>query len=283
MNTKFFQLMCSIFAFASISFADACVDGHGKYSPPADLLTKATSGDVVAQERIGSHYLSSECPGDREKGGVFWLNKAASSGSATAQDELGWYYVQKIKEAPDNYEKAFKLLSEASDSGYMPARFHLGLMYYGEGKHHDDKKAFLLIKQSADAGITEAEIFCGNMLISGTGVEKNPVAGFGLVKHAAETGDSAALLMLSGLYLGGVGTPKNPSEAIRILKSTVKLGGEVSIQSAYMLGMSYAECGSAVYDKKAAEKWFSMAAKSHYVDAEKKLTILNSPKPCVEI
>ena len=128
-----------------------------KATEPQDLNTlglkemrqRANDGDPECQYLLGLRYLDG---GDGLKQNsthaVMWLNKAASSGNASAQCLLGEYYEDKRK-----YDKAAHWYRLACGLGHSRAALRLGYMYeIGGGVSKDLKIALEYYKKALDNG-----------------------------------------------------------------------------------------------------------------------------------
>ena len=69
------------------------------------------------------------------------------------------------------YEKAFKLFTDAANQGDADAQYSLGLLYYyGEGVTQDYKKAVKWFTFAAEEGYAKAQFILGAMYFIGQGV-----------------------------------------------------------------------------------------------------------------
>lgn len=125
----------------------------------ADSLRKAAeSGDADAQYQLGLIYLyGNEEPRDAEKA-FEWLSKAAEQNVVPAKRELGAMLVSGERCEPD-IDRGVQLLSDAADNLDPGAFYHLGLMYEkGIGVPQDLQKCIRLLAYAASMGYPGAEV-----------------------------------------------------------------------------------------------------------------------------
>jgi len=102
-------------------------------------LCFAISGCTLnARHKAESAYLS----GNYEKAHAYY-HKAASEGSAKAQNEVGWMYEHGKGVAPNN-EEALAWYRKAAEKNYAPAQNNLGWMYeQGKGVEQNNQTAYM--------------------------------------------------------------------------------------------------------------------------------------------
>jgi uncharacterized protein len=183
------------------------------YSEAADL------GDVESMVILGSRLLNGEEALRSEVRGLYWLNKAAEAGGASAHFVLG------------NYQESVKKSDEAALAAYMRgvavgqpdcmvqvANFNLA----GRGIKKDTAKAKELLKEAGQKGSTQAQYQYAMMLLS----EEKPDFGAVYVNllSAANGNILAAQSDLALLYLGGKMGLADPAAAVAWLTRAAKSG-----------------------------------------------------------
>ena len=139
--------------------------------------------------RIGRGWSLMDIPGPA----LAWLNKAAESGYAKAQLELGEHILSRIEKAgehsPEDIKAALDLIRQAADAEEGLAQLWLGrALYKGnwiETNHYD--ALVCLIKASRNGHSTEASHEIGMIYLYGKDVERNPVEGLAWLKHAGSS------------------------------------------------------------------------------------------------
>lgn len=86
------------------------------------LKTEATLGYTTAQTNLGLGYLTGSIVPKNEVTGVYWSRKAAESGDAIAQYNLGYCYMKGLGELPKDEHQAQYWLSKSANSGYGEAK-----------------------------------------------------------------------------------------------------------------------------------------------------------------
>lgn len=82
--------------------------------------------------------------------------KAAKSGDAQAQYELGEFYYDG-KNAPRDLTQALNYFEQASLQGHAQAQYRLGLMFFhGEGVQANNIQAYIVLKMAAVNGAEDA-------------------------------------------------------------------------------------------------------------------------------
>ena len=123
---------------------------------PADFFaaTKkaAESGDAIAQANLGWMYQSGEgVPKDYAEA-MNWFRLAADQGDAVAQRNLGVMY-GRGQGVPQDYAEAVKWYRLAADQGYADAQSNLALMYdLGQGVPQDYAEAMKWYRLAANQG-----------------------------------------------------------------------------------------------------------------------------------
>lgn len=88
-----------------------------------------------------------------------------------------------------------------ADFGIAEAQLELGLLYnQGKGVERDEKKAFRLIRRSAEAGLPRAYVPLGRLYEDGSGAPRNLTEAEKSYRHAQENGDPRGTYHLGRLY-----------------------------------------------------------------------------------
>ena len=102
------------------------------------------------------------------------LEQEAESGSVVAQSILGICYLEGY-DVEVNFDKAFRLLSAASNRGARRARFFLARMYTeGLSIEKNPNEALPLYEAAANAGEFLAQVEMGRIFSRGLGVSADP-------------------------------------------------------------------------------------------------------------
>lgn len=102
-----------------------------------------------------------------------FLKRAAKLGDGWSQNNLGCFYLKRIKTEAD-FLLTIDLFLRAADNGIVEAYLNLGQIYY-DGKYvtRDDCKSAQWFTAAALRGDSRGEYRLGLMYLDGTGVDKN--------------------------------------------------------------------------------------------------------------
>lgn len=129
------------------------------------------------------------------------------------------------------YEYALGLFEKASEAGIVEAQFYCGVIYdTGKGRPINTEKAYTWYRKAAEAGYVNAQFNCGVMHYHGRGVAQDYEKAFYWFRRAAEGGYAKAQYQCGLLYEGGHGTKKNLNEAIHWYKKASAQGYEKAIE-----------------------------------------------------
>ena len=133
-----------------------------------------------------------------------WVKKAAEQGHAAAQYRVGinaWEH--------NKHEDAVFWLEKAAEKGYAEAKWMLSGYYYaGEGVSKDIKKSRELLLQASENSI-RAQYWLGVLYLHGNDmeIEKNGEKGIALIRQAAQQGLTEAQVFLDEIHDNGGDTP----------------------------------------------------------------------------
>ena len=166
---------------------------------------------------------------------VGWLQRAAKSGQANAQYELGLQIEAGSDGLSKDKEKPFELFQQAAKQGHADAQFRVGLHFLTEKQAGEDpKKAIDWLTKAGKQGHADAQLLLGRYFAES---EKDLKTACSLFIQAAEKNNSEALNLAGDCYKNGTG------------------GLRKNYQMAFKLYLQAAECGSAVAQFKVAE-WY---------------------------
>ena len=116
-------------------------------------------------------------------------------------------------------------LRKAAESGDADAQYQLGLIYlYGNEEPKDAAKAFEWMSRAAAQNIVPAKRELGIMLVSGEGTEPDLGRGLQLLSDAADDLDPGALYHLGLMYEKGLGVPMDLQKSVRMLAYAATMG-----------------------------------------------------------
>lgn len=136
-----------------------------------------------------------------------WYLKAAERGHPEAKIIVGTFYMGGIGTAQNKVEgiKWWTDVAENEMSPYREKAYFMLAMFYrnpAEKEYCDHKKAHLMMKKAADAGMLPAIFMLGVSYYEGLYVEKDTEKGLAMIQQAADEGLDMANLYLEQLKSG---------------------------------------------------------------------------------
>ena len=191
---------------------NSSVENIDEINQPLNPITEHSAPEKSDRSRRASSEAASANADDE----IAAMKKAALSGDAEAQCELGASY-DKGDGVKENKEKAFKWYCRAAEQGHTVAQFNLGLMYAdGEGVQPNDKLAFEWFQKAADQGDPDAQYMLGQMYKSGRYVLKDKFKAAEWFEKSAGQGNPDAQFVLGQMYRRGNGIAKNKVKAVEL-------------------------------------------------------------------
>ena len=147
-----------------------------------------------------------------------WASTQPQSG--TFEEGMAAYDEAVASQEPfhPGFKQALAILEPLSEQGNLPARYHVGILYYlgAGGITIDQVQGITFIKEAADAGYPTAQAFMGLLAENGDGmfVRRGEPYALGWYLRAADGGQCAAMKRIIAAYeKGELGLSQNPEEA----------------------------------------------------------------------
>ncbi len=189
----------------------------GLYKKAFDLC-KSIQDDPYAQNFMAIMFLRGHGVTQDPVAAQNLFCKAAGSGYAPAQNQVGTSYSNNPKEA-------FEWVRKAALQGYPAAQYNLGNYYAGGyGVKQDDDEAINWFRKAAEKGFDAAYLNLGYMYNVGRGVPKNYSEALRLYRKAADLGNVIAQYNMGVMYKNGQGVAKNIEEAKKWFKKAADQG-----------------------------------------------------------
>jgi len=161
-----------------------------------------------------------------DKAMMFFSKSVKADKDVRSKRNLGIMYASGVGVKQD-YERAIKLLKQASDGGDAYAGFSLGNMYaQGDGVKKDFKEAAIWFEKSANAGNSQAAYNLAYLYTYGDGVKKDSKKAFELYEQAAVAGSIDAQINLAFIYISAQGVEKDMKKAAFWAKKALDTGDE---------------------------------------------------------
>ncbi len=202
----------------------------------ASTLTAAEAAEVAANAIRYFHGI--EVPFDRKRA-VELLRTAAVAGDVLSRARLAY------------------LSCIGDEVACIPRDTATGIAYLSP--------LLLALEELVDAGIPEAMLLWGNLLIDGLGVEKNEKRAVELYYTAAENGYAPAANALGQCYSFATGVKADDLRAVSCYRRAAEAG---YAPAQFHLGVCYFNGQGVKVDKIEAAKWYVAAAEQGYAPAQ---------------
>jgi Sel1 repeat-containing protein len=176
-------------------------------TPPSDpvaraafYLTRAKTGDPVAQYDLGVLYARGSGLVQDYTSAATWFHAAATQGNIDAQYNLGVLYERGLGVTANPIE-AVNWYRSAADRNHAGAQYNLALAYAeGHGTEQDLAAAARWYQRAAQQGLTPAMINLAILYERGQGIDRSPIDAYAWYSAAAERGDGPARDRASELF-----------------------------------------------------------------------------------
>ncbi|MDR2400152.1 MAG: sel1 repeat family protein [Deferribacteraceae bacterium] len=178
------------------------------------------------------------------------LIQRAGAGDASAQSQLGYYYLIGEKVGKD-IEIAKSWLQKAANQGDIEAAYDLGVLSEGERNYLSAVRFYRMAEKD-----TYAELRLARLYSEGLGVARDEAAAADLIISATESGEAEALYMAGLAYRYGKGIPVDYEKALNnFLEASHRLYPPAYTQ----VGKFYEEGIGVESDREAAESYYRKA------------------------
>jgi len=230
-----------------------------------ELEANATSGDVMAQMKLGQCYRQGNGVGKDYKQAFTWFRKAAEQGDARGECILGACYATGLGVALDEKE-AVKWFRKAAEKGDINAQYNLGKCYLkGGGITKDEKEGLKYIKRAAEQNHVEAKMLLQKIINQSNGVDNNFEPYSQELVKRAEGGDAKAQYNLGVCYAKGEGVTQEFKEAVCWW---TKAARQDLVLAQHDLGNCYYNGDGVNKDYKEAVKWYAKSAEKGYAASQ---------------
>jgi len=201
-------------------------EGRGVPKNLAKAIYYSEKSDNAQETIFGDIYRSqAEAESDPEKANALYAKAAKvytdarrdNKNDSVARYQLGRLYASGKGVTADAAQSA-QLIQEAAELGYLPAKFEAEHPSAKSVAIHPDQATVEMIRAAAEAKNAQAQYELGTMLLSGTGVEKNPEEALKWYRLAAKQNSADAQYALGLCSSKGIGVEINPAEAMTPLE-----------------------------------------------------------------
>ncbi len=189
--------------------------------------------NVKEEIRLANDYLTGHGVAQDFGESAYWFEKAAETGDAQAQEQIGYFYEAGIGVRRD-LERAAHWYELAASSGSVTANVSLGTLYFwGTGVRKDRELALQLFSRAAAKGSGLAACYLGDMYYLGAGVPQDKAAGEKWYEKGAELHNAQAEFDLGLLFFDREGHAHDPRRAAALLRESAAAG---YVPAMYSLG-----------------------------------------------
>lgn len=223
----------------------------------------AESGDVFAQNEMGSLYEGGNGVDRDSNQALEWFTRSADNGFSSGAVNLGNlnYYADE----PD-YATGLKWYRQAADQGNARGMYGIGhAYYYGNGVEQDYYEAIDWLRKAAELGNVMANDLVGDMYRFGEGVNQDHAKALKFYVTAAKQGNQYSQYSLGDLYYLGKGVEQNRSKAAEWYLMAAEQGHR-SAQNDYAAMALLGDSMPA--DVHLAVRWFKKAAAENHGKAQ---------------
>jgi uncharacterized protein len=202
------------------------MDGRGKEGAYKVFSKEARQGNPAAMVNLAVASLAGWNTKPNGGAALYWLHIASDRGFAPAFYDLGILYFKGCGVRQDLAE-AFHFFRLGADSGYAPAQVNLGYFYdHGMGVAQDHTAAADWYRRAAEAGEAQAQYNLGDLYLHGEGVPGDESIAFTWFQKAALQGHSGGRIMVGSMLAAGRGTSKDLAGAYFWIFAAVLQGDE---------------------------------------------------------
>src|SRR5215469_4292228 len=166
----------------------------------AELKTRAESGDLSAQTKLGEFLMDADPSADSYDSALDWLRSAVARKNAHAEFVLGYLY-HHGHGVPRDYAQAAQYYQRAVLDGHDIAPNNLGVLYqHGFGVSKNPARALELFRISAERGYATAQYNVAVAYSLGIGSQRDPYEAAHWFRASADLGYAPAQRALGVLY-----------------------------------------------------------------------------------
>jgi uncharacterized protein len=224
----------------------------------------AEAGHKGAARSLGLLYFAGAgVPHDPEQG-MQWFRISAAAGDGPARAELGNLLLTGMGEEDDRF-RIYKGYEQAAASGDPVAAYNCAVcLSHGVGVARDDREAALWLRKAADQ-VPNAQFWYGRVLVEGRGVDRDLAEGRRWIARAAEAGMVDAQVVLGEMMLTGTGGARDPPGALALFEKAAANGHQAAM---FATGVVYGGVHGVPANHGAAQHWLRAAAEHGHPAAQ---------------
>ena len=237
-------------------------------------------GDNEGYSGLGRMYFLNRDLTDAESNCYYNVRRASDAGSVMGKYllarlyEEGYGVGQNLEEArklyKENADKSFNGISLYNTYPYTESAVRLGILYAGQDSSSDEKKECMqYFNKAAQKGSAEGCYYCGAVLQSGTGTDKDYNEAIKYYSKSAEMGYAPAINQMGYIYFNGYGVDQSVSRAEYYFKLAAAQG---YAPSQINLGYIYENGIGEAVNLDLAKQYYQLAQAQNFSGAEEAVT-----------
>ena len=196
----------------------------------SQLLMDAERGSIRDEVELGAAYLTGRGVPQDEERALYWYKKAANSGDAGAQKQIGQFLQEGIG-VPRDPAQAVRWFQRAVAGGLISAKVNLGAAFLtGEGVSKDSIQAQNLFRQAYAQGSGLAACYLGDMYFHGIGVERDEASGTRWYEAGVKLRDPGAEFQLALVLWHRQKNANDQKRAVELLRQSAAGGFVIAKQ-----------------------------------------------------
>ena len=203
-------------------------DIAGNFEMSFRLLSEAAgTGSAAAQNNLGFAYMTGQGTSKNYAKAFYWYGQSAAQGSAAAYNNLGYCYEKGYSVAADK-NMALQYYRKASELGYKTAQDNLARLLIDLANEYDIagnfEMSFRLLSEAVGTEDAIAQNNLGISYLTGRGTSQDYAKAFYWFGKAAEQGIAAAYNNIGFCYENGYGISIDIDNALKCYRKAADLG-----------------------------------------------------------
>lgn len=242
---------------AAAMIGDLYAGGHGLPNPAeaSAWYTRAAEGGHAAAARALGMLRMGGLDKDPDEA-ARWMRQGGDGGDETARSALS-DLVLAGRGTPDDRMRVRAWFQEAADRGDPVAAFNLAVcLFEAVGGERDEREAAIWMIRAAEH-VPAAQFWHGRMLLEGRLMACDPVMARSWISKAAEAGITDAEVTLGQMMVNGTGGPRDHTRALRLFEVAAAKG---HAGAEFAVGALFGGGHDVPVDRKLAQARFQKAA-----------------------
>ena len=187
---------------------------------------------------------------DRERAAELY-RRSAEAGNNDARRK----YAMMMEESQEEIIRMREIMKELAESGYPHDLYNYGDILYRTALGTEDREeAFRLVSEASEKGWLEADVLLSRMYQEGSGVERDIDKAIDLLRRASSKGNTKAMIKLAdGLYEGKY-FKKDREEAYKWYLMSARTGNP---RAQYMVSLMLSDGDGVEKDEGQAKQWLA--------------------------